>query len=126
MAESKKESQRNIERSISDMLHVVRGNIGDKPQLDRCELESGEVVKIDTIVNAAKPTLMGSDREQSVDYAIHKAIDTILAENAGKKKPKTFKEKIRKELDGKTSGKNERNKSIWTVRLCDTCGRLCF
>ena len=108
MAESKKESQRNIERSISDMLHVVRGNIGDKPQLDRCELESGEVVKIDTIVNAAKPTLMGSDREQSVDYAIHKAIDTILAENAGKKKPKTFKEKIRKELDGKTSGKNER------------------
>ena len=102
-----------MERSISDMLYVVRGNIGDKPQLDRCELESGEVVKIDTIVNAAivnaaKPTLMGSDREQSVDYAIHKAIDTILAENAGKKKPKTFKEKIRKELDGKTSGKNER------------------
>ena len=69
MAESKKESQRNIERSISDMLHVVRGNIGDKPQLDRCELESGEVVKIDTIGQCGEPTLMGSDREQSVDYA---------------------------------------------------------
>lgn len=40
MTGSTKESQKNMERSISDMLHVVRGNIGVKPQLDGCELET--------------------------------------------------------------------------------------
>lgn len=48
---------------------------------------------IDTIVNPAKPTLMGGDAP-SVDYEIHRAINQNL-------KKKKFKDKIRKEVDGK-------------------------
>lgn len=44
----------------------VGANIADQNELAKR--------KIDTIVNAAKPTLMGSD--QGVDGAIHKAIDS--------------------------------------------------
>lgn len=45
----------------------VGANIADRNELAKR--------KIDTIVNAAKPTLMGSD--QGVDGAIHKAIDNV-------------------------------------------------
>lgn len=47
---------------------------------------------IDTIVNPAKPTLMGGD-EPSVDYNIHREINRNLNNE-------TFKDKIRQELDG--------------------------
>lgn len=105
MNRRKKQGRNRGDRSVSDMLHVVCGKIGDREQLECCVLNSGEKLKIDTIVNAARPTLMGSDRPNSVDYAIHHAIDAILAE---KKKKRTFREMIRRELDGKTSGKSER------------------
>lgn len=63
------------EKKIGNMLHIVCGDISNKEELKKNQ--------IDTIVNAANPTLMGSD--VGVDYAIHKAIDH-------------FNKKIRKEL----------------------------
>ncbi len=74
---------------------------------------------IDTIVNPAKPTLMGGD-EPSVDYEIHKAINQNL-------KKKKFKDKIRQEVDGKNKwGEDvircERGKVVVTkgYSLCKT------
>ena len=64
-----------LEKDIDRMLHVYSGDISDKNKLDTClkELRIGKNLKIDTIVNAAKPTLMGS--KQGVDGAIHKVLD---------------------------------------------------
>lgn len=74
---------------------------------------------IDTIVNPAKPTLMGGD-DPSVDYDIHKEINRNLGNN-------TFKDKIRREIDGKKDlGENvircERGKVVATkgYSLCKT------
>lgn len=58
-------------KKIEEMFEVVCGSIVDETKWYNN--------KIDTIVNAAKPTLMGSN--QGVDGAVHKAID----EKAGKK-----------------------------------------
>lgn len=69
-------------KQIENMFEIVRGNIADKEKLDE--------LGVDAIVNAAKPTLMGSD--QGVDGAIHGAIDDILG--AGK-----FNKKICEELE---------------------------
>ncbi len=52
----------------------------------------GLVKKIDTIVNAAKPTLMGSD--QGVDGTIHKEIDNYLSSESNS----NFRSKICEEL----------------------------
>lgn len=52
------------DKPLSNMFCFIKGNIADKTLLDSKQ--------IDTIVNAANPTLMGSS--QGVDGAIHKAV----------------------------------------------------
>lgn len=76
-------------KCISNMLHIVYADISDKSTLENLSLDSDQKIKIDTIVNAAKPTLMGSDH--GVDGAIHKKIDAILQGS-------NFNSKIRDEL----------------------------
>lgn len=56
------------EKNVGKMLEVVSGNIVD--------LQAWGEDKIDTIVNAARPSLMGGD--DGVDGAIHAAIDERL------------------------------------------------
>lgn len=75
-----------MEKHIDNMLHLVNGDISNKKELKR--------KKIDVIVNAANPTLMGSN--QGVDGAIHEAIDKRLAS-----KGSSFNKEIRKELNEK-------------------------
>lgn len=72
-------------KNIGDIFELTDGNIVDKSKL--------QLLKIDTIVNAAKPTLMGS--HQGVDGAIHEAIDRQLPANT------SFKDKICEELKSK-------------------------
>lgn len=69
-------------KKINSMLQIIQGDITDAANWKNR--------KIDTIVNAAKPTLMGSD--QGVDGAIHKIMDQHFGE-AG-----SFNRKICKEL----------------------------
>ena len=81
------------EKNIPNMLHVYYGNISEQSELNTCLQNFGycDCTRVDTIVNAAKPTLMGSD--QGVDGAIHEAIDTILGEKG------RFNIQICKEVD---------------------------
>lgn len=83
------------EKKISEMLFFKEGNIADRKLL-RAE-------KIDTIVNAANPTLMGSDR--GVDGAVHQAVYEL----SGKKYQ--FRDKICQEL-----GTSEKRNLIRTRR----------
>lgn len=53
------------EKKISNMLQIIKGDM-----IDAANWPNGQ---IDTIVNAAKPTLMGSN--QGVDGVIHRAVD---------------------------------------------------
>lgn len=71
--------KRKVSKTISNMLHICYGDISDKDILEQYRLNDGQVIKIDTIVNAAKPTLMGSDR--GVDGAIHNKIDALLRQD---------------------------------------------
>lgn len=96
-------------KNIAGMLHVIKGNIADKKWLERNE--------IDTIVNAAKPTLMGSDRAEGVDHAVHKAIDKL------QKNGKNFNQMICKELrteQGDNIIRCKRGKAVLT-----SGGKLC-
>ena len=87
-------------KNVSDMLHIFGGDISNKNTLDQFYLNKEQTIKIDTIVNAAKPTLMGSTR--GVDGAIHNKIDALLRQTNSKQ---DFNGKIREELDkaGSTS-----------------------
>ncbi len=69
-------------KNIASMLQVVEGEIQDESKIKERE--------IDTIVNAANPTLMGS--KNGVDCAIHTAVDKGLKKSGG------FKKKICREL----------------------------
>ena len=69
-------------------FHIVYGDIVDQGEIQH--------YNIDAVVNAARPTLMGSD-QVSVDCSIHQAIDKALR-NVGD--TETFNDKIREELDG--------------------------
>lgn len=82
------------QKNISEMLHVHLGDISSKTQLNSClqHFVPRQDQVIDTIVNAAKPTLMGSN--QGVDGAIHKAVDEQLGAIGA------FNTMICKELDG--------------------------
>ncbi len=75
------------EKSVSGMFHLTKSNIVDQEKLAD--------YKIDAIVNAAKPTLMGSENEKSVDYAVHAAVNAALPN--GEK----FKDKICEYLNTK-------------------------
>ena len=66
------------------MLQVITGNIGDREMLKKYQ--------INAIVNAANPTLMGSD--QGVDGSIHSAINKLLKGGKG-----SFKDRIKEETD---------------------------
>ena len=81
------------EKNIADMLHIHLGDISNEQELHTCleQFVPGQSLVIDTIVNAANPTLMGSN--QGVDCAIHKAVDEKLGH------PGAFNEKICNELD---------------------------
>ena len=59
---------RRKDKCIAGMLQVITGNIGDREMLKKYQ--------INAIVNAANPTLMGSD--QGVDGSIHSAINKLL------------------------------------------------
>lgn len=72
-----------MDKNIADILRIVKGRIEDA---DKIKLRN-----IDTIVNAANPTLMGSN--QGVDGSIHKAINDLSEDG------KTFAEKICEELE---------------------------
>ena len=87
-------------KNVSDMLHIFWGDISNKNTLDQFYLNKEQTIKIDTIVNAAKPTLMGSTH--GVDGAIHSKIDALLSQANSKQ---DFNGKIREELDkaGSTS-----------------------
>lgn len=69
-------------------FYFVSGDITDTDKIRKH--------KIDAVVNAARPTLMGST-EKSVDKSIHEAIDIILDDMDD---PQSFNDKIRAELDG--------------------------
>ena len=81
-------------KNISNMLHIFYGDISNKSILAQFRLDDEQTIKIDTIVNAAKPTLMGSN--QGVDGAIHNKIDHLLHQSNC---PEDFNAMIRRELD---------------------------
>lgn len=58
----------HMSKKINEMLKVIRGDISKTVETN--------IEEVDTIVNAAKPTLMGSN--QGVDGAIHVALDRKL------------------------------------------------
>lgn len=72
--------------NIGDMIHLIEGDISDEEMLKQYH--------IDTIVDAARPSLMGMSGEHSVDGSIHKKINALLY-----KQHCTFNDKIRQELD---------------------------
>ena len=82
-----------MDKNIADILKIVRGKIEDVSKI--------RLREIDTIVNAANPTLMGSD--QGVDGSIHNAVGKFLEEG------ETFAEKICEELDKESSPGKNRN-----------------
>lgn len=91
------------EKNISRMFHLVKANIADKSSLAQNA--------IDTVVNTAKPTLMGSDNVNSVDYAIHAAVNATLP--AGK----TFKGEILESIDrekGENAIRCQRGQAVCT------------
>lgn len=78
--------------------------------------------KIDAIVNAARPTLMGS-RDPGVDRSVHDKVDEELR-NSGEEA--TFNDKIREELDGdrekpENTIRCQRGSAVLTkgYKLCD-------
>lgn len=88
-------------KGIEDIFQLTDGNIVDQDKLQR--------LKIDTIVNAANPTLMGSN--QGVDGAVHEAIGQCLPGN------EIFKNKICEELNsgyGDHIIRCERGKAVTT------------
>lgn len=85
------------DKKISSMLSIVTGSIANS--------DLWEEHKVDTIVNAANPTLMGSN--QGVDYAIHNLFDSYFQTYYEREKElghiplfeKTLNENICKELN---------------------------
>ena len=91
------------------------------------EVHDGKIEKfveqnrIDVVVNAARPSLMGAHSAGSVDYALHKIID----EKEGRSG--YFKEKIKEEFEEKVHTKKEKYCiSRWTIIIMRATGQLCF
>lgn len=80
-------------KNIAYMINIIAGDITDSSCWPSYSLTSEN--KIDTIVNAAKPTLMGSN--QGVDGALHSKIDSILEDGL------KFKDLICRELNSLSS-----------------------
>lgn len=121
MSDARHENRRK--KDVGEMLHILYRDISKKDQLKNARTNSGEIVKIDTIINAAKPTLMGST--QGVDGAIHAMVDELLRQKyAGQDNIPTFNDMIRSELNVKGS-KNQilcpRGHAVITggYELCD-------
>ena len=77
MGRKMKQLQKN-EKNVRFMFHVVQGDISDETLLKDIYRDTSlkKKMQMDAIVNAAKPTLMGSS--QGVDGAIHAKIDAFL------------------------------------------------
>lgn len=108
------ESEEKEDRKIGCMLHVVQGDISDPAVLKQVPWSSDKHIRIDTIVNAAKPTLMGSDK--GVDGAVHKRIDEFLKKKAVGNTVKTFNDMIREELDGIKEGQRDSKGTAGRIR----------
>lgn len=91
-----------MDKNIADIIKIVRGRIED---IDKIKLR-----KIDTIVNAANPTLMGSD--QGVDKSIHDAVYRLSGDG------RTFAEKIYEELE-KANKKDDRAETNIISEECE-------
>lgn len=89
-----------MDKNIADILKIVEGKIEDRDKIALRE--------IDTIVNAANPTLMGSD--QGVDGSIHAAVNGLSQEG------ELFAERIRKELEDHPEKKAGRGNMILCSR----------
>lgn len=101
-------------KNISRMFAIIEGNIADKTFLD--------YYGIDTIVNAANPTLRKSEKpyeEPSVNLSIHHAIDALA------KEPGYFEKKINEEWETKKAENEARRKEkkIYPVRKEILCPR---
>lgn len=101
---------RRKDKCIAAMFGVETGEIAAKEKLNE--------KKINAIVNAANPTLMGSDK--GVDGNIHREINRL------EKKIGFFKEKIREQVDGEEKKANntircQRGQAVTTsgYGLCD-------
>lgn len=96
------------DKKISDMLWVCSEEI----------VELAKRKKVDAVVNAADPTLMGSS-EPGVDKSIHDAINAVSSDGT------KFKDMIRKELDGN----EERNEKVFRCErgkaVVTSGGNLC-
>lgn len=100
MQDAERENYRR--KDVGKMLHIIYGKISDKGKAENAQTKSKDNVEIDTIVNAAKPTLMGSN--QGVDGDIHKAINERLRQQyTGQAEIPTFNDMIRLELNVKGS-----------------------
>lgn len=92
----------NKKKDVGKMLHIIYGKISGKGKVENDKPKIEDNLEIDTIVNAAKPTLMGSN--QGVDGDIHKAVDERLRQQyAGRAEIPTFNDMIRTELNVKGS-----------------------
>ena len=101
MGRKMKKLQKN-EKNVRFMFHVVQGDISDENILTDVYRNTSlkKKIQMDAIVNAAKPTLMGSS--QGVDGAIHSKIDAFLG-GAGE-----FNKKICEELEQRNEGDGNR------------------
>ena len=78
-----------LPKNIAHMINFIAGDITDSNYWPSFSLTDGNM--IDTIVNAANPTLMGSN--QGVDGALHDRINSLSYDNL------SFNENICRELE---------------------------
>lgn len=101
MGRKMKQLQKN-EKNVRFMFHVVQGDISNETLLKDIYRDTSlkKKMQMDAIVNAAKPTLMGSS--QGVDGAIHAKIDAFLGGDG------EFNKRICEELEQRNEGDGNR------------------
>lgn len=85
-------------KTVDNIFKLIPGNIVDLKY-------NGQKIKVDAIVNAAKPTLMGGG---GVDGAIHGKMDDLLKNSSPAGGNMSFNDQIKKELDGTTDSPNSK------------------